>query len=34
MAGPRYTYEQLIYLRDSPLIQKPVNLPSIKQWCE
>lgn len=30
----RYTPEELIHLRDSPLIQKPDGLPAIEQWME
>jgi len=34
MAGPHYSFEQLKHLRDSPLIRKPDNLPTIEQWIE
>ncbi|KAK8219326.1 hypothetical protein M8818_001060 [Zalaria obscura] len=34
MAGPRYTVEVLLRLRDSPLVQRPEDLPSIEQWME
>ncbi|PVH94924.1 hypothetical protein DM02DRAFT_173287 [Periconia macrospinosa] len=34
MAGPTYTIEQLQHLRESPLVKKPDNLPSIAQWAE
>ncbi|KAK5165292.1 uncharacterized protein LTR77_009390 [Saxophila tyrrhenica] len=30
----RYTREQLLFLRSSPLAQKPENLPAIEQWLE
>ena len=29
-----YTREQLLHLRDSPLVTKPENLPAIEQWLE
>lgn len=29
-----YSREQLLRLRDSPLVKKPGNLPSIDQWIE
>ena len=35
MMAPRtYTREELLHLRDSPLVQKPENLPAIEQWIE
>lgn len=34
MAIRQYTKEQLYYLKDSPLVQKPDNLPAIEQWLE
>ncbi|KAF2188315.1 hypothetical protein K469DRAFT_93732 [Zopfia rhizophila CBS 207.26] len=34
MGGPSYTVEQLQYLRNSPLVQKPDGLPSIEQWMD
>ena len=34
MAIRRYTRDELIYLRDSPLVQKPENLPAIEAWLE
>lgn len=36
MAGAitRYTVEELLALRDSPLAKKPDGLPSIEQWIE
>lgn len=34
MAARRYTREELINLRSSPLVQKPDNLPAIEQWIE
>ncbi|KAK8211837.1 hypothetical protein IWZ01DRAFT_247820 [Phyllosticta capitalensis] len=30
----RYTKEQLLHLKDSPLVHKPDGLPSIEQWME
>lgn len=30
----RYTPEELLHLRESPLIQKPDGLPAIEQWME
>lgn len=29
-----YTIEQLLALRDSPLVKKPEDLPAIEQWIE
>ncbi|KAF2690506.1 hypothetical protein K458DRAFT_439452 [Lentithecium fluviatile CBS 122367] len=34
MAGIRYTVEQLERLRESPLVKKPDELPSIEQWMD
>ena len=34
MATRRYTVEQLLHLRDSPLVKKPESLPAIEQWLE
>ena len=34
MAVRRYTRDDLLRLRESPLIQRPENLPSIEQWLE
>lgn len=34
MRGPVYTHEQLVALRESPLIKKPDGLPSISQWMD
>ena len=34
MAGLRYTVEQLERLRESPLVKKPDELPSIEQWMD
>lgn len=34
MAGIRYTVEQLEHLRQSPLVKKPDELPSIEQWMD
>ena len=34
MAVRHYTRDELLYLRDSPLVQRPENLPSIEQWIE
>lgn len=34
MAILKYTREDLIFLRDSPLVVKPDNLPAIEQWIE
>ncbi|KAK4998315.1 hypothetical protein LTR66_002432 [Elasticomyces elasticus] len=34
MAGHRYTIEELKHLRESPLVCKPAELPSIEQWME
>ncbi|GAB7346268.1 hypothetical protein MBLNU457_4993t1 [Dothideomycetes sp. NU457] len=32
MAGQKYTRDALLRLRNSPLVSKPDNLPSIEQW--
>jgi len=32
--GARYTREQLKALRESPLVRKPDELPSIDEWIE
>ncbi|KAG9816278.1 hypothetical protein KCU68_g15291, partial [Aureobasidium melanogenum] len=32
--GARYTIEQLKALRESPLVRKPDELPSIDEWIE
>ncbi|KAF2268778.1 hypothetical protein CC78DRAFT_540618 [Lojkania enalia] len=34
MRGQPYSIDQLQYLRNSPLVQKPDGLPSIEQWME
>jgi len=36
MAAPatRYTVDELLALKDSPLVKKPDSLPSIQQWIE
>ncbi|KAK3687119.1 hypothetical protein LTR37_019112, partial [Vermiconidia calcicola] len=34
MAVRSYTRDQLLHLRDSPLVEKPDNLPAIEQWLE
>lgn len=34
MAGPRYTIDELVRLRESPLVQRPDRLPSIEEWLE
>ena len=34
MAIRRYTRDELLHLRQSPLVQKPENLPAIEQWIE
>ncbi|QIW99139.1 hypothetical protein AMS68_004657 [Peltaster fructicola] len=34
MPARRYTADQLLRLRDSPLVAKPPNLPPIEQWIE
>lgn len=34
MATRQYSIEQLLHLRDSPLVKKPENLPAIEQWIE
>ena len=34
MATRRYTVEQLLHLRGSPLVKKPESLPAIEQWLE
>jgi hypothetical protein len=34
MAIRQYTKEELLYLKQSPLVQKPDNLPAIEQWIE
>ncbi|CAI6342296.1 unnamed protein product [Periconia digitata] len=34
MAGPQYSIEQLQHLRESPLVKKPDDLPSISQWMD
>jgi hypothetical protein len=34
MASIRYTVEQLEHLRESPLVKKPDELPSIEQWMD
>lgn len=34
MAGPRYSAEQLLMLKQSPLVQKPESLPPIEQWID
>ena len=34
MAVRRYTKDDLLHLRNSPLVQKPENLPAIEQWLE
>jgi hypothetical protein len=34
MAVRRYTVEELLLLRTSPLVEKPANLPAIEQWIE
>jgi len=30
--GSRYTPEQLLQLRESPLVTKPVGLPPVEEW--
>lgn len=34
MALRSYTHSQLLHLRNSPLVEKPENLPAIEQWLE
>ncbi|WPH04755.1 Hypothetical protein R9X50_00765000 [Acrodontium crateriforme] len=34
MTVRRYSIEQLLRLKDSPLVQKPENLPAIEQWID
>lgn len=34
MVRPRYTVQQLQRLRESSLVHKPEDLPSIEQWIE
>ena len=34
MAIRRYSKDELLRLRDSPLVEKPENLPAIEQWIE
>jgi len=34
MSVRRYTIEQLLKLRESPLVKKPEDLPAIEQWLE
>jgi hypothetical protein len=34
MAIRHYSRDELTNLRDSPLVQKPENLPAIEQWIE
>ena len=34
MGRHSYTAEQLLNLKESPLVQRPDNLPSIEQWIE
>ncbi len=34
VAAQRYTREELLQLRNSPLVRKPDGLPSIEQWME
>ena len=34
MAFRQYTAEQLLALRESPLVSKPEHLPAIEQWIE
>jgi hypothetical protein len=34
MGGSSYTFEQLLALRESPLVKKPDGLPSISQWMD
>lgn len=34
MSVRHYTIEQLLALRDSPLVKKPEDLPAIEQWIE
>lgn len=34
MATHHYTVEELLRLRESPLVKKPENLPAIEQWIE
>lgn len=34
MAVRHYTIEQLLTLRESPLVKKPEDLPAIEQWLE
>jgi len=33
-SATRYTFDELLALRDSPLVKKPDGLPSISQWME
>ena len=32
MTGPRYTAEQLLHLRQSPLVYRPKDLPAPEEW--
>lgn len=34
MRGPSYSYDQLLALKESPLVKKPDGLPSISQWMD
>jgi len=34
MSVRHYTIDQLVKLRDSPLVKKPEDLPAIEQWLE
>lgn len=34
MAVRRYTIDELLTLRESPLVKKPEDLPAIEQWLE
>ena len=34
MAFHHYSKDELTHLRESPLVQKPENLPAIEQWIE
>ena len=34
MAVRKYNKDDLLCLRESPLVQKPENLPAIEQWIE
>lgn len=34
MSIRKYTVQQLLALRDSPLVEKPADLPAIEQWIE